>query len=142
MTTGTEIIKCKAAIQKALSKIGTTNGTAPPSSRRNIFPTLYEFFVADTMRSNINKRYDVAKAQLIEVTGLNLDELEDSSSQISASTEHLDLLCKKAAGSSTIDKTMLRNELTKRYGVNTADQIIEASSKPRKGAVTLSAVMK
>jgi hypothetical protein len=140
--TGSEIIQCKAAIQKTLSKIGKSNGTAPPSSRRNIFPALYEFFVADTLRSAINKRYDAAKAAIIDQQGLNLDAFPESSQAIEASTEHLDLLIKKAAGSSTIDRTMLKNELTKRYGADTAEAIIEASSKPKKGAVTISAVMK
>lgn len=140
--TGTEIIQCKAGIQKALSKIGKTNGTAPPSSRRNIFPTLYDFFVADTLRSAINKRYDDAKARLIEQQQLDLEAFPESTQSIEASTEHLDLLVKKNAGSKIIDKTMLRNELSKRYGTDVADEIIEASSKDKKGAVTISAVMK
>jgi hypothetical protein len=142
MTSGTEIIQCKAAIQKTLSKIGKTNGTAPPPSRRNIFPALYEFFVADTLRSAINKRYDAAKASIIEQQQLALDDFPESTQSIEASTEHLDLLVKKAAGSSTIDKTALRNELSKRFGTNVADEIIEKSSKPKRGAVTISAVMK
>lgn len=142
MSSGTEIIKVKAAIQKALSKIGSSNGTAPPPSRRNIFPTLYEFFVADTMRSAVNKRYDMAKAAIIEVADLKLDTFPESHQAIEASTEHLDLLVKKASGALTIDKTALRNELSKRYGADTAEEIIQLSSKERKGAVTLSAVMK
>jgi hypothetical protein len=94
------------------------------------------------MRSAINKRYDVAKATLVEQQQLDLENYPESNQSIEASTEYLDLLVKKAAGSSTIDKTALKNELTKRYGANTAEEIITASSKPRKGAVTLSAVMK
>jgi hypothetical protein len=142
MTTGTEIIKAKAAIQKALSNIGKTNGTSPPASRRNIFPVLYDFFVADTLRSAINKRYEEAKLRLIEQQGLDLDAFPESHQSIEATSEHLDLLVKKNAGSYTIDKTMLSNELTKRYGADAAQDIISASVKPKRGAVTISAVMK
>jgi hypothetical protein len=143
MTSGTEIIKCKAAIQKVLSNIGKTNGTAPPTSRSsNKFPILYDFFVADTLRSATKKRYEAAKAQVCEVFGVDPETLEDGHNKIEGSTEHLDLLVKKASGSRTIDPTMLKNELTKRYGADTAATIIDASSKDKKGAVTISAVMK
>jgi hypothetical protein len=137
-----DVLKLKAAIQKALSNIGKTNGTSPLPSRRNISPAMHEFFVADTLRSAISKRYDEAKEAIIEQTGLDVANFPESSQAIQASTEHFDLLVKKNASSTTIDKTMLKNALTKRYGADTALLIMEEASKPRAGATTISAIIK
>jgi hypothetical protein len=137
-----DTLKLKAAIQKALSNIGKTNGTSPLPSRRNISPALHEFFVAETLRSAVNKRYDEAKKTIIEQAGIDLPNLEESTQTIAAGNEHFDLLVKKNAGSTTIDKTMLKNSLSKRYGDIIANAIIEEASKPKAGAVTITPVIK
>lgn len=137
-----EMLLLKSAIMKALGKIGTSNGTSPLPSRRNISPALHEFFVADTLRSAVNKRYDAAKEAVIEQAGIDIPNIEESSQHIAASNEHIDLLVKKAASSTTIDKTMLKNELTRRFGGDVANEIIKAASKPRAGATTISPVIK
>lgn len=137
-----DTLKLKAAVQKSLSNIGKTNGTSPLPSRRNIAPDLHEFFVADTLRSAIKKRYEAAKERIIEVAGIELENFPESTQSIEASDEHFDLLVKKNASSTQINKTKLKNELTRRYGEKVAAEIIKAASDPRAGATTISAIIK
>lgn len=54
-------------VVKALSEIGASKaGTVPPKTQDRADHALHEFFVAACMRSNVNKRYELAKKALAE----------------------------------------------------------------------------
>lgn len=135
-----DILHRRAAINKSFSAIGVKNGSAPPDSKLNTFAPLYEFFVADALRSMANKRYDAAKENLASVVDLN--KIKEGAQVRLVATEHFDIDARQNVATTTLDRTMLKNELTKRYGSKVADDIITKSSKPKKGAVTISCTMK
>lgn len=138
-----EIIHKKAAIQKALSAIGVKNGSSPPEHNDNRFRDAYELFVASELRSAANKRYEAAKARAAD-TGVIDEEKTVEGSEISTYvSKYFDVTMKKASSSTTLDKTMLANEMAKR-GMKDEDvkSIIAAASKPRKGAVTIGFTLK
>lgn len=143
----TPIIKIKSAIQTAFSNIGKKNGTSAPTSKVNTFSIAYEFFCAEIMRSAANKRHEEAKKAAFDA-GL----LGEPSKYVEGETitthdnEHFTITAKKAAASSTLDRTMLSNALSKRYGkkldATLCNEILAEASKPRAGAVTISCAMK
>jgi hypothetical protein len=134
-----EIIDKKVAIQKAASAIGKKNGSAPPESTSNTFGAAYELFVASELRSIANKRYDVAKAQAVEAGVIDEEKAIEGAEIATHNNELFDVTLKKASSSMTLDKTALKNNLSKLAGMSDkeATRIIELSSKPRKGAVTI-----
>lgn len=138
-----EIITKKAAIQKALSAIGVKNGSAPPESSSNTFGAAYELFVASELRSAANKRYDAAKAAANEAGVIDEDKTIEGSEVATHVNKYFDVTMKRAASSTTLDKTMLKNELAK-AGVKASviEEVIKRSSKPRKGAVTIGFTLK
>lgn len=134
-----EIIHLKAAIQKAFSAIGKKNGSAPPESKSNSFGVAYELFVASEIRSAANKRYDAAK-EAAAIAGIIDDEKAIEGSEVATyNTEYFDVTMKKAAGSLSIDKTQLKNNLMREFNLDevTVNKLLVKSSKPRKGAVTI-----
>jgi hypothetical protein len=147
-----DILHIKAAIQKTFSNIGKTNGSKPPESTSNTFGIAYELFVADALRSAANKRYEEAKIEAAKA-GVLGDKVEvvkkevkftlpEGSNLTLYSSEHFDITAKVANGSTMLDATALGNELVKKLGPVEALKIIEAASKPRKGATTVSTSMK
>jgi hypothetical protein len=54
----------KQNIHNALHKIGSSNGTAQPTSQDPANGMLHELYVAGEMRTYANKRYDVAKGDV------------------------------------------------------------------------------
>jgi hypothetical protein len=138
-----EIIHKKAAIQKALSAIGVKNGSSPPEHSDNRFGLAYELFVASELRSAANKRYDAAKAKAADAGVIDEEKTVEGNEVSTYVSKYFDVTMKKAASSVTLDKTMLRNHLN-RMGIEDReiDTIIAASSKPRKGAVTIGFTLK
>lgn len=134
-----EIIRLKAAIQKTLASIGKKNGSALPESKSNTFPIAYELFVASELRSASNKRYDVAKAAAAKAGIIDEDKTIEGSEISTYDSEYFDVTMKKASASSTLDKVLLGNKLQVEFGMSQGDvdKLIEMSSKPRKGAVTI-----
>jgi hypothetical protein len=138
-----EIITRKAAIQKSLSAIGKKNGSAPPESSSNTFGAAYELFVASELRSAANKRYDAAKAEAAKVGVIDEDKTIEGSEIATHVNKYFDVTMKKAASSLSLDKTLLRSALMKQGWTEAkVDALIERSSKPRKGAVTIGFTLK
>ena len=133
-----EIIHRKAAVQKAFSKIGKSNGSAPPESTSNTFGPAYELFVASELRSAANKRYDVAKATCVELGILDEEKAVEGAEIAVYKTQLFDVTMKKAASGTTLDRVKLKNALSKR-GMSEKDliDILKEGSKPKKGAVTI-----
>lgn len=132
------MIARKASIQKSLAAIGVKNGSAPPESGSNTFGIAYEFFVADQLRSACTKRYDAAKAAALSAGVLGDEKDYREGDTVTAfDNEHLSISVKKASGSYTLDKTQLRNELSK-AGLTEMkiNGIMDNASKPKKGAVS------
>lgn len=139
-----QTIDIKVAVQRSLSAIGKEGDTAPPESTKNTFPQAYEFFIASQLRSAAIKRYDAAKEAAMKsgVLGTETDYIEGST--ITTWKNGLfDIAAKKASSSSTLDRTMLANTLTRKgWKPDQIEALIEDSSKPRKGAVTYEVVLK
>lgn len=134
-----EIIHLKAAIQKAFSKIGKSNGSSPPASADNRFGLAYELFVASELRSAANKRYEVAKEAAASAGVLDEEKCVEGSEVAVYDAQYFDVTMKQASGSTQIDKTKLKNELMKEFNLDetSAAAVIAKGSKPRKGAVTI-----
>jgi hypothetical protein len=138
-----EILHKKAAIQKAFSKIGKSNGSAPPEAGSNTFSAAYELFVAKDLKSQAEKRYEAAKEAAIEQGVLDMDKAVEGTEVNTYSSEYFDIALKTSASSTTLDKTKLQSEMAK-AGIPDAKvkAIIAAASKPRKGAVNINISMK
>lgn len=134
-----KIIELKAAIQKSFNAIGKKNGSAPPIASSNTFSEAYELLVASELRSIANKRYDAAKAAAASVGIIDENKTVEGSEITVHETEYFDISMKRAAASTTLDKTMLKNNLMTTFNMDasTADAVIAKASKPRKGAVTI-----
>ena len=130
----------KGKVASAFNKIGTTNGTAPPTSQENRASIAYEYFVADLLASLANKRKDVAKAEATNAGLLNAPEI--GLSQTSYENEHLQIIGKTNAPASRIDATILSNELTKKYGSAEAQRIVKLATVANKPATSYTFVGK
>lgn len=139
-----EIIDKKVALQKAFSAIGKKNGSSPPEHSDNRFGVAYELFVASDLRSQANKRYEVAKKQAEEAGVIDERETIEGGEVSTYKTKFFDVTMKRAAASSTLDKTALKNVLMRKFKCdeNAAQAIIKEASKPRKGAVTIGFTLK
>lgn len=139
-----KILEIKASIVKTFNNIGKKNGSAPPESGSNTFPVAFEFFVADNLRSIANKRYDVAKAAALAVGVLGDPEtyVEGTITNI-YEADLFDIAAKKASGTTMLDKTQLANNLAKKgWKADEIQELVDDSSKPRKGATTYEMILK
>lgn len=138
-----EIIDKKVAIQKSLAAIGHTNGSAAPEGSSNTLPIAYELFVASELRGAANKRYEIAKQKAAEAGIIDEEKTVEGAEIATWKSKLFDVTMKRSASSQSLDKTMLRNNLLK-SGISESkvDQLIAASSKPRKGAVTIGFTLK
>lgn len=139
-----EMLHKKAAIQKAFSKIGKSNGSAPPESDKNTFGVAYELFVSKDLKSQAEKRYEAAKQAAIDAGVIDMEKTVEGAEVITFDSDMFDVSLKQSAGSMSLDKTMLGNVLKRQCNLNEAQvkSIIEASSKPRKGAVNINISLK
>jgi hypothetical protein len=138
-----EIIHRKAAIQKSFSNIGKKNGSAPLEHTDNRFGIAYELFCASELRSAANKRYDMAKAVAKDAGIVDEEKCVEGSEITTYNNKYFDVTMKQASASTTLDRTLLKNNLMKLGQSETlAQEIINASSKPRKGAVTIGFALK
>ena len=144
MATQASAVLLKGAIQKALSNIGKRNGTAPPESKRNSFAQAWEFFVARELKGAVEKRYKAAEAVARDAGVLGEEEdYVEGGVVITHSNEYFEIAMKKAQGGTTLDKTMLMNNLARMgWKADRIEELISKSSKPRKGAVTPEIVLK
>lgn len=133
----------KAAVQRAFSKIGKSNGSSPPESTSNTFSVAYELFVSKDLKSQAEKRYEAAKKDAIDKGVLDMEKAVEGMEVNTYSSEHFDVALKKSAGSMMIDKTALANNLNKKgWSAAEVEALIASSSKPRAGAVNINISMK
>lgn len=139
-----EILHRKAAVQKAFSNIGKTNGSKPPESANNTFAEAYELFVSKDLKSMAEKRYEQAKKNAERVGVLDMSKAVEGSEITTYQSEHMDISLKTAQGGSMLDRTQLKNHLMVGLKMSDAEAeaVIEAGSKPRKGAVNINISMK
>lgn len=138
-----EIIHRKAAIQKAFSNIGKNNGTKPLDHSDNRFGIAYELLTSSELRSAANKRYDMAKARAADAGVIDEEKCIEGSEVSTYVSKYFDVTMKQAASSTTLDKTQMKNVLMREgYKEEDAQALIDAASKPRKGAVTIGFALK
>lgn len=119
------------ALNKALDKIGRTNGTKPPDGT-NDPATLaaHAFMVSQRARSYWEKRHEEDKkaAQSHGVLG-DPDKLLPGTSLVTYQDTKMTVTCSVNQPVRAIDKTLLGNELNKRFGSAVAQEILEAATK-------------
>jgi len=125
----------KSNIAKAFEKIGKTNGTACPPSEANTFPLAYEYFVADQLASYAEKRKKAAK-EACEQAGILEHSATPGNTEITFDSDGLVISAVTKNPSTTIDKTVLKNELVKALGIEKAEKILKAASKENKAPVS------
>lgn len=138
-----EMLLKKAAIQKAFSKIGKSNGSSAPESDKNTFGVAYELFVSKDLKSQAEKRYDAAKKAAFDAGVIDESKVSEGSEVTTFISDMFDVSLKQSNGSFTLDKTMLSNNLQK-MGWSEADvnKLLANSSKPKKGAVNINISLK
>lgn len=113
----TQVAKVRAAVHKALERIGTANGHACPESKSNHDPTLHEGLVAAEVRRYAEKRYK-AWSEGIKKSGLfSEDDMpEPGGSAILVAGDIYGLSATVNNPASRFDKTLCINALHKHAG--------------------------
>jgi hypothetical protein len=140
-----EMILKKGAVQKAFSNIGKTNGSKPPEGDpNNSFSVAYELFVSKELKSAAEKRYEMAKSAAKLQGVIDEDKISEGCEVTTFISSFFDVSLKQNAGSRTLDKTMLKNNLMKNLNMSegVAEAFIDAASKPKKGAVNINISLK
>jgi hypothetical protein len=139
-----QMLQIKAAIQKSFQNIGKKNGSAPPESDKNTFSQAFELFVSKELKSMAEKRYDAAKKAAVEAGIIDESKCVEGMEINTWQSEHFDVALKQSSSSQTLDKTMLKNNLMRELNMNETqvNDLIERSSKPRKGAVNINISLK
>lgn len=134
-----EMLHKKAAIQKSFSKIGKSNGSSAPESTDNRFSAAYELFVSKELKSAAEKRYEIAKQAAKDQGIIDEEQAVEGAEVNTYSSEFFDVGLKKSAGSWTLDKTKLSNNLQTKFNMKKedVDKLLVSSSNPRKGAVNI-----
>lgn len=138
-----DMLQRKAAVQKAFTNIGKKNGSAPPESESNTFSAAYELFVSKELKSAAEKRYDMAKKVAQEQGIIDESKCVEGAEITTYQSEHFDVSLKQSMSSTTLDKTMLSNNLARMGWTSmNIEMLIDNSSKPRKGAVNINISLK
>lgn len=139
-----EMLHKKAAVQKAFSKIGKSNGSSPPDSDKNTFGEAYELFVSKELKSMAEKRYDAAKKAAFDAGVIDESKVSEGSEVTTFSSDMFDVSLKQNSGSRTLDKTMLSNALMRKFNMSEKEvaTFIDEASKPKKGAVNINISLK
>ncbi len=125
----------KASALKAFDKIGKSNGTAPPESQDNRASIAYEYFIADALAGYATKRKEKAKKDA-EAAGLLGEEKKPGDTVETYTNEHLTISARTAQPVERLDKTVLFNNLSKKYGAQEALAIIADATVENKAATT------
>lgn len=133
----TELSAIKIKVSSAFDKIGKTNGTANPDPISNLAPIAHELFIAYTLSSMAEKRKELAKVAA-QNAGIVLEDPVPDTTKTTYENDHMLVIAKTNKASQSLDATMLKNELTKRFGETVATEIIAKSQKPKKAATTYS----
>lgn len=143
------ITNVRAALHKALAKLGYANSHMQPAEGSNNHDSLlHELFIASEGESYFKKRreaaLDAVKRHLIEYND-GVDEIADAApgtEQIMLRGGHYDLVVKKANPSSRLNKTKIENKLKVDYGLSMAEvlQFMAACSDESKPATTIKAI--
>lgn len=129
-----KLAKHKLEIQGAFNEIGNSR----PKHSDNIFPLIWDYFVADLLASLATKRKEHAKKALEDIGVLTKPSVGES--KIIYSTDGLQIVGQTKQPSETIDRAKLNSELIKRYGLKVATDILKASTKVNNPATVYSFV--
>jgi hypothetical protein len=131
-----DLLHRKAAAAKAFNAIGRKNGSAPPEGKDNRLGVAYEFYIANHLRSMANARYDAAKDAALDAGVIDINY--PVGTHIPYHADGLSIIAKRNNDSSTLDKTLLANNLQKDHGFDESKtrELIQKSSNPRKGALS------
>lgn len=132
----TEIAVRYSKILKAFAGIGVVNGTARPPSDSNTFHMIWEYYVASRLESVARKRATLAKEACMSAGLLgDRDALVTGMLTTVYQGPYMNVTAKKSNAAEGLDRVLLNNELTKRYGADVAKTIIAKAIKPRAPAV-------
>lgn len=131
--------KRESAIVRAFSDIGKSGKTAfePVSSGDNRTGLVDELHVSYMLYALADKRREQAKADALAAGVLGDFDKLSVGSHLVFNADGYAVTVKRNNASETLDKTLLRAELVKRYGIDAAEEIIKAASKERKGQTTV-----
>jgi hypothetical protein len=129
------ILQIKAKLTSKFAELGNKNGTASPNSTDNRAKIAHEFFVADTLRSVANKRYEDAKKAAAEA-GLLADDPVPSSTVVTYENEHVTISAKTASAARRLDGKKLSAALIRELGAAKATKIVEDSQVESKPATS------
>lgn len=138
----------KAKINAALSKIGTTNGTAPKQSQDPLDALAHEYNVASSIVSIAEKRKEIAKKALLDglsetaTKALNDKKAAVAKTEVSDNVDlgsgaHNSISAQVKIGASYLDVAALRVELKKYMPTDDVDKMFEAATKRRDPSVTI-----
>lgn len=126
-----DILKRVSAAMTAFTKIGRSNGSAPPYSNLNDYGIAYELMIAQRLAKAASARLEAAK-EAAQDAGILAKSYKEGT-HIVYNKEGLVVTIVKHKDSSTLDKTMISNYLSKMYGADVAEKAISEGSKPRAG---------
>lgn len=131
------ILQIKAKLSQRFADLGNKNGTAPLDSTDNRASIAHEFYVADSLRSMANKRYEVAK-KAAENAGMLLDDPIAGSTVVTYENEHVSLSAKVASPVKRLDTSKLSSALMKKIGSEEAAKLLDSCYTENKPAVSYS----
>ena len=129
------ILQIKAKLTSKFAELGNKNGTASPDSTDNRAKIAHEFFVADTLRSVANKRYEDAKKAAAEA-GLLADDPVPSSTVVTYENEHVTISAKTANPAQRLDPNLLKTKLMLKLGAAEAEKLVSQATVTSKPATS------
>lgn len=147
-----DVLHRKAELQNTLMHLATNksinvtvnDGTAHiDAGQKNTADIAARFLIAEQMRSFANKNYDVVKKEAKDA-GLFGDEADYVTGEtvVLSSFSGFDITAKKASESEYADTTATKNVISKYVPSGKREQALSECIKERKGAVTISVVVK
>ena len=133
----------RAALHRALDKIGRRNAHACPPGGSNTDPLMHDLFTSHESWSVFDKRRKEAIKSCLEVATVKVVDIEEGTEQVVLEGEHYTLVVKKNNASERVDRVKIGTELRKR-GFDEAEtlQFMAAITNTTKPATSVRAVPK
>jgi hypothetical protein len=145
------ILAAKAGLNNVLTTLLTNRAIADGSieflgvnaGQKNTSDIAARFLIAEQVRSAANKNYDNVKKEARDagILGTEEDYLEGETCTVS-SFSGFDITARKSAASEMADTTAVKNVVSKYVPAAKRDQALAECIKERKGAVTISVVVR